>query len=118
MPPKKSTENDLILARDILDAARTIMDYTDGKSWDDWYGNGMLRDAVIRQLTILGEAANRLTDEFVATHPSQEWQKIADMRHRIVHGYRTIDNAMVWDIVHTEVPRVIVYLEPIVGELD
>jgi len=118
MPHKKSIENDLILARDILDAARTIMDYTDGKSWEDWYGNGMLRDAVIRQLTVMGEAANGLTEEFILAHPAQKWRKIADMRHRIVHGYRRIDNSVLWDIVHTEVPRVIVYLEPLVGDTE
>jgi len=118
MPPKKSTENDLILARDILDAARTVMEYTDGKSWDDWYNNGMLRDAVIRQLIVMGEAANGFTTEFVTTHASQKWQKIADLRHRIVHGYSTIDISVIWDIVHTEVQRIIVYLDPLVGSDD
>lgn len=55
-------------------------------------------DAVIRNFEIIGEAANRLSDEFKDKHPDIDWHKIRGFRNRIVHDYMGIDYSIVWQI--------------------
>jgi len=59
---------------------------------------------VVRNLEIIGEAANRLPDAFRARHSEIEWRKIIGLRHRIVHDYFGVDLALVWEIVVTSAP--------------
>ena len=59
---------------------------------------------MVRNLEIIGEAANRLPAEFCARHTEIEWRKIIGLRHRIVHDYFGVDLALVWEIVTNNVP--------------
>ena len=56
----------------------------------------LLRDGVIRQLEILGEAAGRILKETCRKAPEIPWSKVTGMRHRLVHDYFAVDTAMVW----------------------
>lgn len=49
---------------------------------DDW----VLQNAVIRELEVLGEAAGRVSDMFVAAHPEIPWREITGIRHKLIHG--------------------------------
>ncbi|MGB8021773.1 MAG: HepT-like ribonuclease domain-containing protein [Candidatus Nanopelagicales bacterium] len=55
------------------------------------------RDALLWNMTIIGEAANQLSEAFRARFPGVAWRKPISLRNRIVHGYWGID----LDIVHT-----------------
>ena len=55
--------------------------------------------AVIYNIMIIGEAAYKLSREFVAPPPEVSWQVIADMRHHLVHGYYQVDSGIVWDVI-------------------
>jgi uncharacterized protein with HEPN domain len=62
-------------------------------------------DAVVRNLEIMGEAANRLPDEFKESHSEIEWFKIVGLRHRIVHEYFGVDLEIIWQIVQKDLPE-------------
>jgi uncharacterized protein with HEPN domain len=68
--------------RHILDAIDRIRTYTTGKNKDAFLSEPLLQDAVIRNIEVIGEAANRLTPEFIAAHNTIPWRDIAGMRHR------------------------------------
>lgn len=76
-----------LLLDDILEAAGKIAAYTAGMTREDFISSGMAADAVVRNLEIIGEAANRLPTEFTDKHAEIEWRKIIGLRHRIVHDY-------------------------------
>ena len=63
-----------------------------------------VRDAVLRNLEVLGEAAKNVPDEFRARHPEIEWSRIAGLRDVLIHRYFGIDYATVWDTVAQRVP--------------
>jgi uncharacterized protein with HEPN domain len=57
------------------------------------------QDAILRQLTIVGEAAKRISTEFRTEHPQIPWTKIAGFRDVVVHDYFRVDLQEVWRIV-------------------
>ena len=47
--------------------------------------------AIFYNVAIIGEAAYKLTKEFIESHNDVPWRSIINMRHVIVHGYYQID---------------------------
>ena len=62
----------------------------------------MRQDAVIRQLSIIGEAAGDLSEEFRREYPSIPWSDIYGMRNKIVHDYFGVDLHAVWSTVEDD----------------
>jgi len=68
----------------------------------------MLQDAVVRNIGILGEAAKQLLDvapEFSTKHPEIPFVEVYGMRNRVIHGYSSVNPAIVWDSVCNDVPE-------------
>jgi len=72
------------LLEDIVQSIETIFLYTDGVIYDDFVENKMMIDAVIRNFEIIGEAANRLPDDYKDQCPEVDWFKIRGLRNRIL----------------------------------
>ena len=70
---------------------RKIQRYVVGLDHDTFIKDDKTIDSVVRNLEIIGEAANRLREDFRAQHPEIEWRKIIGLRNRIVHDYLNID---------------------------
>ena len=73
-------------------------------------------DAIARNLTIIGEAANRLPESFKNSHAGIEWNKIIALRHRIVHEYFGIDLEIIWQILKNDLPLLKAKIESIRNE--
>ena len=87
-----------LLIGDILESANKILDYIKGQSFDYFTKDSKKVDAVIRNFEIIGEAANRLPEEFKESFPEVDWHRIRGFRNRIVHDYFGIDYSIVWII--------------------
>lgn len=83
----------------MIAAIDRILRYTEGKSYEDLVNDDMMYYAVIKNIEIIGEAANMLTTEFQTTHPDTPWKMVKGMRNYIVHEYFQIDDVVVWDVV-------------------
>ena len=97
--------DDMVYVDDILDSLGRIKKYCEDVRKDDFMENDMLRDAVVRNLEIIGEAASRLSESFRDGHKELEWRKIIGMRNRIIHAYDIVDYAIVWDVVKADLPQ-------------
>ena len=93
-----------ILIEDILESAFKIIDYTANLSYDEFINDSKTIDAVIRNFKIIGEAANRLPDNFKDQHATIDWRRIKGFRNRIVHDYFGIDHSIVWEIKESFLP--------------
>ncbi len=82
---------------DMLDAATLIRQFTQGKTFDDYQTDPMLRSAVERQFEIIGEALNQLdrVAPAVAARIS-DLRRIVDFRNVLAHAYATVDDYLVW----------------------
>lgn len=94
-----------ILLNDICQSIQRIEEYTRGMSLEDFSRDQKSIDAVARNFEIMGEAANRLPDEFKECHSEIEWFKIVGLRHRIVHEYFGIDLEIIWGILQKDLPE-------------
>lgn len=90
---------------DIATAARRFMSFTEGKTFQDYQDDAMLRSAVERQFEIIGEALAQLArlDMELAAHIT-DYRRIIAFRNILIHGYTQIDDLLVWDIVETKLP--------------
>lgn len=83
----------------ILAAIDRVARYTSGKTYDDLVADDMMYYAVVKNIEIIGEAANMLTSDFQNVHPEVPWKNVKGMRNYIVHEYFQIDDLVVWDVV-------------------
>jgi uncharacterized protein with HEPN domain len=70
--------------------------------------NQQVQDAVVRNIEIIGEAANqinRTAPEFVAQHPEVPWADMRDMRNTVIHAYFAVDFEIVWRTVQEDLPK-------------
>ncbi|MEX2283374.1 MAG: HepT-like ribonuclease domain-containing protein [Gemmatimonadota bacterium] len=72
---------------DMLLEARRIRRFTDGIDLVAFASDEMRRYAVLHSLSVLGEAAKRVSAETKAATPAIQWQAIAGMRNRLIHEY-------------------------------
>jgi uncharacterized protein with HEPN domain len=85
-----------VYLEDILNSIDAIPNYLAGvKSIDDYRRRKIVQRAVERELEIIGEAMNQLLEEYPhITIP--ESRQIIGMRNRIIHGYASIDDSVLW----------------------
>jgi len=72
---------------DMLDAARTVLEMTAKKRFDQYIKNRMLQLAVERSLEIIGEAASNVSPEFREKHPEIPWMRLIAERNVLAHRY-------------------------------
>jgi hypothetical protein len=77
----------------------------------------MMTDAVVRNVEVIGEAANRLTADFLSDNPQIEWRKIIATRNRIIHGYVSVDLEIIWNIAQRDLARLKTEIERILEDL-
>jgi uncharacterized protein with HEPN domain len=102
-----SKRNPHLLIADMIESSQKIMRYTDGLTYEEFLSDSKTIDAVIRNFEIIGEAANRLSEEFKDEHAEVEWHRIRGFRNRIVHDYSGIDYEIVWQIKEAFLPQTI-----------
>lgn len=71
----------------------------------------MLLFAVVRAIEVLGEAANKVSEDVRTANTDIPWKGIVGMRNRLIHAYFDIDTDMVWETVQVEIPAILPYLE-------
>jgi uncharacterized protein with HEPN domain len=103
--PRKSLE-------DMRRAVDFLVRITAGRTLDDYRDDEVLRSAVERKFEILGEALNRLQKSDAAlANQIPEHRQIISFRNVLIHGYDTIDEAVVWKILQQDLPTLKVQVE-------
>lgn len=91
----------------MLAAIERIDRHTAGINEATFLTSELIQDAVIRNLEVIGEAANniqRVDAVFAAMHSEIPWQVMYAMRNRLTHGYDKVDLEMVWNTLQNDLP--------------
>ena len=89
----------------ILDAISEIENYTSNVDLNTFLNSSMMRFASIKQIEIIGEAANLITKETKNKITNINWQQIVGMRHILVHEYFGVDNNLIWQVIVDDIPK-------------
>jgi uncharacterized protein with HEPN domain len=101
----KTPISDNVRLAHIIEAINAIKTYMQDKTIDDLYANSMLRSAVRYQLTVIGEAANSITETTRNLFPQIMWRKIIATRNILIHGYSLVDEEIIWNIIEEKLPE-------------
>jgi uncharacterized protein with HEPN domain len=111
MSPDKSA-----LLQDILHACNKIAGHLEGVTYPAFLGDTKSLDAVLFEILVLGEAVKALPQEWTEQHPHVPWSRIARMRDRLIHGYRSINIDTVWETATSDVPALAAEIQKILAQ--
>ena len=100
----KGQLTDKIRIQHILDAIAEIEHYLINSNFEDFIANSEKRFATIKQIEIVGEACNHLTNELKQNYSEIEWVQINGFRNISVHEYFGVNLHIVWDIAKNDLP--------------
>ncbi|MEJ2854677.1 MULTISPECIES: HepT-like ribonuclease domain-containing protein [unclassified Saccharothrix] len=104
---------------DASQAVDLLRQFSAGKSFADYEADAMLRSAVERQFEIIGEALNQLRKvdaELASAIP--DVNRIVAFRNILIHGYASVDAALVWQTLVDKVPALGQVLRRLLEEAD
>ena len=84
-------EKNKLFLNHILDSCKHIIEFTRDIDFKTFIKKRLIQSAIIRELEIIGEAANRIPDEIQEKYPAIMWRDIIGMRNIIIHSYDKVD---------------------------
>lgn len=84
---------------DMLDAARAAAAFCAGLRFEDFLHDRRTRNAVERNLEIIGEAARRVSEETRRALPDIPWKSVIGLRNVLAHEYGEIRQEILWAVV-------------------
>ena len=112
------SERDLVYLDSLIDAADAIGEFVGTRTKEAFFEQRMVRDAVLRNLEVVGGAAGRISPELQNAHPEVAWKKASGMRNHLAHGYLTLNMDVIWDTVKRDVPLIAKQAEAIRAKLE
>lgn len=88
--------HDSLYLTDIVEAAQHIAEFIDGVDFRAFQESELIRSAVVQKLSIIGEAAARVSAELKNRQPQVPWPQIIAFRNILIHAYFGIDWEVVW----------------------
>jgi uncharacterized protein with HEPN domain len=101
---------------DMIQAVERAQRLSHGLREQEFNGNEPVQWAIFSQIVILGEAASRVDRTFQKAHSDVPWASIIGMRHRLVHGYDTVDWVRVWKTLRNDLPPLLQQLKALMPD--
>ncbi len=98
-------KDDIAYLKHVLEAIESIDDYIKNFDYAIFSNDKKTIDAVVRELEIIGEAANNLSDEFKNGYPKIPFRDMIDMRNILTHEYFGVNTKIVWDTCKEDLPN-------------
>ena len=109
---QKGKKNNAVYIEHMLGSILRIDEYVESKEL--FYDSRLVQDAVVRNLQVMAESSQRLSDEIKRKYPDIPWNDISGFRNILMHDYLGIDLDMIWSVVEQELPG----LEKILNEIN
>jgi uncharacterized protein with HEPN domain len=97
----------------ILDAIREVQLYVMETDLEEFSRNLMKRHATIKQLEIIGEAANHISEVTKVKYPEIKWKEIIGLGNILIHEYFGVDERVVWGIINEDIPELQIQISQI-----
>jgi uncharacterized protein with HEPN domain len=101
------TPSDLVRVHHMIETARIIAKFVEGRRRADLDSDTELSFAIVRAIEIFGEAASKISPDTRSQAPELPWQAIIGMRNRLIHAYFDINHDTVWIAATQEIPELL-----------
>ena len=96
---------------DIIAGVSAAIAYTEGMTFEEFTTDRRTRDAVIRNLMIMGESVRWIPGPVREANPQVPWTTMRGVRNVVVHEYFGIDDRILWNTVAYDLPPLVPKLE-------
>jgi uncharacterized protein with HEPN domain len=93
-----------LLVFDIYQAIEKIETFTRDISFEQLMTDERTKDAILRNLQVIGEASKNLPESLITDHPEVDWSGLAGVRDIVTHRYFRVDWHLLWTSIHEELP--------------
>ena len=102
---------------DMIESSERAVSFVRGLDFTSFVADAKTRSAVQRELFVIGEAAKQIPLEVRTCEPAIDWRGLAGLRDLLAHQYFRIDDAIVWDVVTSELPGLAVRVRALAARL-
>lgn len=102
---------DLVRMKHMLDSTEAILSFAKGKRRTSLDKNRLLLSGILRELGVIGEAANKVSEKTKRQFPDLPWKELVGMRNRLIHAYFDVDHDTIWKTIREHLPSFIKQLE-------
>ncbi len=107
---------DIELMRHMLVELEVLSELLLQTNFDDAIADKFKVRTIERSISIIGEAARKISDEIKSENPQVAWREIADTRNRIIHDYSGMDYDIIRSIIENDLPELEFQLKAILQD--
>ncbi len=105
------------LLQDIADACLKVSEWTESLEFEEFVQQGMAYSAVLRELSVIGEAIKQVDAELRGRRPELPWREWAGLRDIVVHHYFGLQDETLWRVVREDVPVLSLAVNELISSL-
>ena len=103
---------------DIRQYALNVEKIIEGITFDEFVSDIRVYYSVMKNVEVIGEAANMLTRDFKEKHAELPWRLIVKMRNVLVHGYAQVSNTDLWQTASNDITPLRQQVDRYLSEID
>ena len=109
---------DLARLKHMLDSTEAILSFAKKKRRSFLDKDRLLLSAILRELEIIGEAANKISEKTKKRFSHLPWKELIGMKNRLIHAYFDVDRDIIWKTVREYLPSFHKHLELAVNSFE
>ena len=107
-----------IYLNDISKSIKSIENFVEGMTQEQFENDDKTSSAVIRKFEIIGEASKFIPEVIRNKYSEIPWKEMAGMRDKLIHTYSEVDFKLVWMTIKQRIPEIKPLLKKILDELS
>jgi uncharacterized protein with HEPN domain len=100
-----------IAIRDCPAEIAILHDFAERMTLAEFRNDPIVRRAAAYAIQTISEAVRHVPDDWLAAYPAEPWAQIKGIGNRIRHEYFRLDDAMLWEIITTEIYALMIVME-------
>ena len=105
---------DYIYLRHIVEAIDQIEDYLTGTDYTIFTQSKLIQDAVVRQLSVIGEIAKMVSSDIRENYTEVKWVDLDKMYESLLKNFLKLDTEMIWRTAKNDMPHLRQVIEDII----
>ncbi|MEO8664960.1 MAG: HepT-like ribonuclease domain-containing protein [Ignavibacteria bacterium] len=89
---------------ELKDSIEKIINYTSYINFEDFANSSLIQDAVIRRFDIISQTCYDLSQDLKDKIDFIPWDRIIDIKKRLVNDDLEVNTAKVWEIIKEDLP--------------